>query len=96
MTNDDKALVERLRGLDAYGYQSQLACEAANHIERLEALFTNATYEAKAMMEEINRLRRALNNIRALAAKRQAEGGPDETLAYVEGFARAALGESHD
>lgn len=33
----------------------------------------------------------ALRNIRALAAKRQAEGGPDGCLTDIEGFARAAL-----
>lgn len=30
-------LVKRLRGMETYGYQSQLACEAADRIEVLEA-----------------------------------------------------------
>lgn len=29
------SIVERLRGLDTYGYQSQLACQAADTIEEL-------------------------------------------------------------
>lgn len=37
MTDEAKKLLERLRGLETYGYQSQLAWEAAAHIEALEA-----------------------------------------------------------
>ena len=44
-----------------------------------------------ALEAEIKKLREALGNIRALAAKRQAEGGPDGSLAHIEGFSLAAL-----
>ena len=43
------------------------ALEAEN--ERLEALFTDATYEARAMMEEIERLRAELSGWREMAGK---------------------------
>jgi uncharacterized small protein (DUF1192 family) len=38
-------------------------------VEWLEALFTNATYEARAMMEEIERLRAELSSWREMAGK---------------------------
>lgn len=82
MTDEDKALVERLRDTaeqDAtYGYEARggLFDEAADRIEaqaaeieRLEALFTNATYEARDMMEEIERLRAELSGWREMAGK---------------------------
>lgn len=46
---------------------------------------------------EIERLRGALRNIRALATKRQNVWGPDGCLTDIECFAIAALaGDSHD
>lgn len=44
-----------------------------------------------ALRAEVERLREALTNIKALAMKRQHEGGADGNLADIEGFARAAL-----
>lgn len=38
-------LIERLRGMDTYGYQSQLACEAAARIEALEAELERRKYD---------------------------------------------------
>ena len=61
-----------------------------NRAERAEA-------ELAEVRAEVERLREALLNIRALAVKRQSEGGPDGNLASIEGFARAALnGGKHD
>ena len=55
--NDD--LVQRLRSnrpIPTLPHEAADRIEAqAAEIERLEALFTNSTYEAKAMMEEIDR-----------------------------------------
>ena len=66
MTEEDNALdglIERLRSVDvSWSETGEWCAEAADRIEaliaeneRLEALFTNSTYEAKAMMEEIDR-----------------------------------------
>lgn len=74
------AEVERLRWVDAEW--SALAIRDNKRIVTLEA--------------EVERMRGALNNIRALSAKRQCEGGRNETLAHLEGFARAGLGTSHE
>ena len=54
---------------------------------------TQCRHDAKveALEAEIERLLEQIDNIRALAAKRQAEGGPDMTLLHIEGFASAAL-----
>ena len=37
-----KDIVDRLLGPDTYGYQSQLACEAAEHIRALRELLATA------------------------------------------------------
>ena len=47
-----------------------------------------AAFEASG---ELERLRAALSNIRALAAKRQHEGGPDGNLKTIEEFANYGL-----
>lgn len=47
--------------------------------------------EIRELRAENARLREALGNIRALSAKRQGEGGANETLTHIEGFARQAL-----
>lgn len=47
----------------------------------------------RSQAEELERLRGALGNIRALAQKRLDEGGHNGNLSDVLGFARAALGE---
>ena len=70
-------LVERLRSVDvSWSETGEWCAEAADRIEaleaeveRLEALFTNATYEARAMMEEIERLRAELSGWREMAGK---------------------------
>jgi len=49
-----------------------------------------------ALEADVARLREALGNIRALAAKRQWEGGLDGNLAEIEGFALAALEARND
>ena len=49
--------------------------------------------EREALEAEIERLREALRNIRALATKRQNVCGPDGCLTDIECFASAALGE---
>ena len=68
-------LVEKHWMMDSDAIDKQRA-EAADRIEaleaeveRLEALFTNATYEARAMMEEIERLRAELSGWREMAGK---------------------------
>ena len=43
---------------------------------------------------ELERLRAALNNIRALAAKRQHEGGPDGNFKAIEEFANYGLNKT--
>lgn len=82
-TSRSDDLVERLRDLAAKfegqggkHYTAALFGECADRIEaleaeneRLEALFTNATYEARAMMEEIERLRAELSGWREMAGK---------------------------
>ena len=66
--SDDKTLVKRLRW-SASGKvnaeQARLERNAADRIEVLNGLFTNATYEAAEMMKEIERLREALVTVRA-------------------------------
>lgn len=68
-------LLERLgRGCNCGRCKLDLCCcaameEAKAEIEKLEALFTNATYEARAMMEEIERLRAELSSWREMAGK---------------------------
>jgi len=94
MTDEAKALVERLRGdwpeilvekhwmMDSDAIDKQRE-EAADLIE--------------TQAREIERLRGALRNIRALATKRQNAWGPDGCLTDIECFAIAALaGDSHD
>jgi len=94
MTDEAKALVERLRGdwpeilvekhwmMDSDAIDKQRE-EAADLIE--------------TQAREIERLRGALRNIRALATKRQNVWGPDGCLTDIECFAIAALaGDSHD
>lgn len=80
MTDDDKALVERLRGMETYGYQSVLAYEAADRIEALSA--------------ENERLREALgwflNDSRFVV---QVGGNPNVVPQMIEA-ARAALGDT--
>jgi hypothetical protein len=80
MTEEDGGLVERLRRTVCHG---SLRCErlgvddqAAERIEaliaeneRLEALFTNSTYEAKAMMEEIDRRGAEIQALREMQGK---------------------------
>ena len=51
-----KALSERIEALEAEN-------------ERLEALFTNSTYEAKAMMEEIDRRGAEIQALREMQGK---------------------------
>ncbi len=64
MTDDDKELVERLRMHRSWrtgdGDLSDAPHKAADRIEVLSGLFTNATYEAAEMMKEIERLRELL------------------------------------
>ena len=48
-----------------------------------------------ALQAEVERKDAALDNIRALAVKSQRVGGPNGTLAHIEGFARAALNNGH-
>ena len=64
LTDDDKALVERLQMHRSWrtgdGDLSDAPHKAADRIEVLSGLFTNATYEAAEMMKEIERLREAL------------------------------------
>ena len=67
MTEADEGLAERLREMGEHPCRVDFPIGAglreaadrieaqAAEIERLEALFTNSTYEAKAMMEEIDR-----------------------------------------
>ena len=50
-----------------------------------ELNLTGARY--KSLRAENERLQAALQNIRALAAKRQHEGGPDGNLKTIEEFA---------
>ena len=57
---------------------SFLACRIADAYDR-------------ARDAELERLRAALSNIRALAAKRQHEGGPDGNLKTIEEFANYGL-----
>lgn len=78
-----KALVERMReGVDNDGYDfliemadadmreaADLIEAQAAEIERLEALFTNSTYEAKAMMEEIDRRGAEIQALREMQGK---------------------------
>ena len=56
---------------------SFLACQIADAYDRASAVATG----------ELERLRAALQNIRALAAKSQHEGGPDGNLKAIEEFA---------
>ena len=52
-------LVERLRNpTEPYGYQSQLACEAADTIESLRAQVTAEQLKAAVLRTEVNELRR--------------------------------------
>ena len=78
MTDD---LVQRLRemgehpcrvdfpiGADLREAADRIEAQAAE-IERLEALFTNSTYEAKAMMEEIDRRGAEIQALREMQGK---------------------------
>jgi hypothetical protein len=79
---------------DDYGPVLQWHQEAYHINEAIEALLPDCTTPAPITTEqssEIAAMREALENIMALASKRQAEGGPDGNLAAIEGFARAAL-----
>ena len=116
MTDEEKALVERLREMGEHPCRSKLPVgedlrQAADRIEQLErekAVVSDLWEQQKeialgyladcnALSAEIERLRRALRNIRALATKRQKVCGPDGCLTDIECFARAALaGDSHD
>jgi hypothetical protein len=70
-----------LEANDPYEGDAWLAVQIADAYDRAH----------EATKAELQALREAVNNIRALAAKRQHEGGPDGTLADIEGFALAAL-----
>ena len=86
MTDEAKALVEWL--CDEAGFACEKA-EAGNLLDAADLIETQA--------REIERLRGALRNIRALATKRQNVWGPDGCLTDIECFAIAALaGDSHD
>lgn len=61
-----------------------LFAEAKKHAPALAA-------ELKRMRDENERMLHGLNNIRAFAAKRQHEGGPDGNLEMIEAIARAAI-----
>jgi len=65
--------------------------ELPNEVESVLILLADARIRIAALEAEVARKDEALRNIRALAAKRQNEGGPDGSLANIEGFARAAL-----
>ena len=58
-------LIEQLRGMGTYGYQSQLACEAADQIERLTAELAESKKQigsyktlTKALEEQVSHHRR--------------------------------------
>ncbi len=90
MTDEAKALVERLRDTSSQG--ARLALKNGRYASGHEAADLIET-----QAREIERLRGALRNIRALATKRQNVWGPDGCLTDIECFAIAALaGDSHD
>ena len=94
MTDEAKALVERLRD-----DLPQTLIEK-HWVDDHDAIYKQRE-EAADLIEtqarEIERLRGALRNIRALATKRQNVWGPDGCLTDIECFAIAALaGDSHD
>ena len=94
MTDKAKALVERLRD-----DLPQTLIEK-HWVDDHDAIYKQRE-EAADLIEtqarEIERLRGALRNIRALATKRQNVWGPDGCLTDIECFAIAALaGDSHD
>lgn len=64
---------------------------AAWNARASDAEMTRLTEALRAAEEREKGLREALGNIRALSAKRQGEGGTNETLTHIEGFARQAL-----
>jgi hypothetical protein len=66
----DNFKVDREVGVRGMLYRAADRIEAqAAEIERLEALFTNSTYEAKAMMEEIDRRGAEIQALREMQGK---------------------------
>ena len=103
MTDEAKALVELLRALHVW--PQAVADDHAGLLtpRQIDKLYEvgRVSHEAADLIEtqarEIERLRGALRNIRALATKRQNVWGPDGCLTDIECFAIAALaGDSHD
>jgi hypothetical protein len=78
MTDDDKALVERLRDEDEGGWVLTLCGEAADRIE--------------AQAAEIERLREALTTIRDRKWNTMTQGC--DAACEAQSIARAALGET--
>ena len=63
--------------------------ELADH--EFRGIYDTVADRIESLSADAERLREALRNIRALSAKQQWEGGPHETFAHIEGFARTAL-----
>jgi len=79
------------RTLGTHRWDGSAWQELPSEIEGCLSLLADARARIAALTAEVARKDEALRNIRALAAKRQNEGGPDGSLANIEGFARAAL-----
>ena len=100
--SDDKTLVKRLRW-SASGKvnaeQARLERNAADRIEVLNGLFTNATYEAAEMMKEIERLREWFGRLIKVCEETSFDGVDWNHWVReeddIEHF-RAALGEGND
>ena len=92
MTDEAKALVERLREVGRDG-----VWKSGRNPTTAHPMCIKAADLIETQAREIERLREALRNIRALATKRQNVWGPDGCLTDIECFAIAALaGDSHD
>ena len=78
---------------DSWGEMEKLLCSVMRNYVNVRRDAGLAADELTRLTAENARLRGALGNICSLAAKRQAEGGPDGNLADIEGFATAALNE---
>lgn len=65
--DEDEEIIDG--ALDTLAWQRREIDRLKGEVGRLEALFTNATYEARAMMEEIERLRAELSGWREMAGK---------------------------
>ncbi len=107
MTDEAKALVERLRSVDiSWSETGEWCAEAADCIEEQDRHLTLSGKVSKALSEriealeaEVERLREALGDLIEAVQRRTADlGGYDGRFGLNKSIvkARAALGESHD